>query len=465
MLWLVVLWTACGDSSAAGDSAESAETGSTGQEATTSADSPTSVDPDAGTSVLPDDTTSSGSSSSASSSSASSSSDGTSSTSDTSSTSETEDSTTGPAPVGCDIDLGNDMTLEQMGDTAMSGNDVPAPTALECSNHLGWDGNDIVYAWEAPVAGWYEFTVLTQFDNLVLALYDGCDSETLLECARNNVYDDGSRAAVELAAGQQVAILVDDLHANNPEAFTLVVQPLPSCDAPIDLASELVVDLPGTVAGALDEVAPSCQPDPTAEDVVYSWAAPEDGVYTASITDPAFEGAIAVFRGLCNDPEAEVGCERSTGGTAALSFPALQGEVLSLVVDAAVGSGTDFLLDIALTGATAGDCCSTHAGGACEDFAAAACTCDITDECCDESIGWIEGCVGIAGGQCGACPPVDPGDCCDEHPTATCSEVFVMNCVCEVDPSLSCCAGSFFEGSWDAWCIQLAENYCNVECP
>ncbi len=122
------------------------------------------------------------------------------------------------------------------------------------------------------------------------------------------------------------------------------------------------------------------------------------------------------------------------------------------------------------TPAPGGDCCSVHAGPACDLAACAECVCVELDEatCCqDGAQGWDEICVALAVSeectamcQCSpAATPTPGGDCCSVHGGSNCDDTVCAACVCAEDDL--CCSAV-----WDATCVTIARNTdeCAASC-
>ena len=448
------------------------DTGSTGSPTTTGLPSTSSS---ASTSASTGSTEATSSSSESSSSSDSSSSEGSSSSESSSSsgdaTSSSSDSSSGDPsssstgePAAC-IDLGNALPVSIEGDTTGEDDDVPV-TGTACTI-TEWSAEDVTYTWTAPAAGWYRFIATPEFSNTpAITLLDACEG-TPLQCELGNYEDYGSWVAAELAAGQTIAIAVDARLSFLAGPFELEIEAMPECSAAIDLGSEVVVDLVGDTSGAGDESWIGCgyanvESD---EDVTYTWTAPQTGLYRATIRGEGLSGGIGVFRGECNNPGDQVACAITTGldEFATTAFPAAADEELWIVADTFINSDTTtYEIDIEFVDALQGDCCTENATAGCSDLGVASCVCEIVPECCTAEAGWLAICAGIAGDVCGACEPVDPGNCCDAHGGLSCDEPFVAECACQA--YYGCCDDPFWGEPWGDWCIQNADAYCNIEC-
>jgi hypothetical protein len=375
---------------------------------------------------------------------------------------------TGGVPGPCE-DLGNAVPLEVLGTTATA---MDNATVVGVRCQLAWgDANDATYVWSAPAAGWYTFTAASPMSQSVvpLSLFDGCGGEPL-QCEYANGPDFNATLAAELEADQTVMIAVDSTYPGNEAPFTLRIDHLTPCGAPIDLGSELVTALPGDIRGQGDEVWGGCgySTAMSIADVTYTWTAPDTGIYSVSATATGFAGTVTVYRGHCGNPSDEAACNFTTGedGGVHVGFPAQAGEQLVFVVDGWAGTmSTAYELDIVAVTPLVGDCCVANGTTGCEDFDVVACTCQVSADCCDPAIGWPEACAGIAGGLCGGCPPQPPGDCCDAHDSYGCSNEFVSACACQITGGSCCGPEVFFAETWDDWCILNAEWYCNLDCP
>ena len=106
---------------------------------------------------------------------------------------------------------------------------------------------------------------------------------------------------------------------------------------------------------------------------------------------------------------------------------------------------------------TAGDCCTPHAGPACNDLSCCESVCAIDSFCCESQ--WDIACAILAGEECPECQSklfcgsATAGDCFTTHPTPYCDNFGCCSFVCTIDPS--CCSVD-----WDTTCVDLASAFC-----
>jgi hypothetical protein len=104
------------------------------------------------------------------------------------------------------------------------------------------------------------------------------------------------------------------------------------------------------------------------------------------------------------------------------------------------------------------DCCTPHPSASCDDATVAECVCNGGDEhCCEEA--WDElcveevqtfGCGVCAGEDDGGVDPLAPSDCCVAANVPSCGDPDVTECVCEYDAY--CC-----QIAWDGVCVDAVD--------
>jgi hypothetical protein len=149
--------------------------------------------------------------------------DGTSSSDgDASSSSTDDDPSLPPSPGLCEVPIGHAVPMSLHAQTAEVGDDLATPPACGTDRH----GEEVSFAWTAPAAGSYRLTSYADGHTLLLAVWSDCAATTLLGCARA----EGEAVAqidVELSAGDQVAIVVDDAEPGGSTEYALTIGPVP----------------------------------------------------------------------------------------------------------------------------------------------------------------------------------------------------------------------------------------------
>lgn len=102
-----------------------------------------------------------------------------------------------------------------------------------------------------------------------------------------------------------------------------------------------------------------------------------------------------------------------------------------------------------------GPCCENNGTPGCDDDTCEAAVCALDDWCCSAS--WDGVCAGMAATECGALCAGESLSCCDAHAMAGCDDEACETTVCAADPF--CCSSS-----WDALCVQMAEDSCGETC-
>lgn len=356
----------------------------------------------------------------------------------------------------CDDDLGNTVPQTVMGTTVGQGDD----SQPSCSGGTG--GEEFVYSWTAPAAGTYQFDTLGSAADTVVYVYDACMDGMEIGCHDDVAFPATPQSIVTLTleADQTVAIAVDSYDSTLGGDYELHISAV-ACDTPTDLGTMLPVSESDSTMGAGDNVTPSCVTEVGGEDVVYTWTAPSEGLYTFDTAGSSFPAVLALYEGACGNFADERVClndgmmnEYSTLLSADQSF--------SIVVDGATAADAgNFDLNIAQV-PLAGDCCATDGTPGCEDFTITSCVCDLFPSCCSD--GWDESCVGLAATQCEAgCAAIPGGSCCMEQAGTGCDTPAIQDCLCPIDP-FCCGQDPDMMGTWDATCVMEATDVCNADC-
>jgi hypothetical protein len=378
---------------------------------------------------------------------------------------ETDTTTDTGGMLTCE-DIGNTVPVAQDGNNDGSGNDI-VPSCL--TGNGDGAGEDVGYTWTAPADGTYRFDTLGSPLDTVLVLLDTCDSGgTELACNDDSAGTFQSLVTLPMTAGQTIAIVVDGWDAASVDDFTLNID-LVSCDPPIDLGNNEPIDQDGDNTGAGDDVSASCG-GTGGEDVVYTWQAPDAGIYSISASSLVLAPVVSAYSGTCGDPGAEIGCA-ADNNLAAFNVVVAQDQQISIVVDGATAEdvGT-YALAITQTGVLSGDCCAADDSAGCEDATISQCTCgvDISGfagptpidpaDCCTGD--WTAECAAVADAACdaGCDAGVDGGACCvGDSGVGGCDVPEVQDCVCAFDSY--CC-----DTEWDAECVAKGQLFCSAQC-
>ncbi len=392
----------------------------------------------------------------------------------------TESDTVDPAMTGGDTDATTDtggmLTCEDIGNTvpvAQDGNNGGAGDDIVPSCLIGngdGAGEDVGYTWTAPADGTYRFDTLGSPLDTVIVILDTCDSGGTELACNDDVSGDVFQSVVTLpmTAGQTVAVVVDGWNAAAVDDFTLNINQL-SCDPPIDLGNNEPVNQDGDNTGAGDDVAASCG-GIGGEDVVYTWQAPDAGIYSISASSLVLAPVVSAYSGTCGDPGSELGCA-TDNNLAAFNVVVAADQQISIVVDGVTADDIGaYELAITQTGMLSGDCCAADDSAGCEDATISQCTCafDASDlgpdvplapaDCCSGP--WTAACASIAASQCGAdaCTLTDGGSCCvGDSGAPGCDVPEVQDCVCDFDAF--CC-----DDNWDAVCVAKGQLFCSAQC-
>jgi hypothetical protein len=360
-------------------------------------------------------------------------------------------------------DLGNTLPLAEAGNNSGAGDEVLG----SCTSGGGDNaGLDVGYTWTAPADGVYRFDTIGSPLDTVLMLLEDCEGGAEVAC--NDDVGPGvlqSSVTYTMTMGQTVAIVVDGWSSASVDDFTLNIEQV-ACEAPTDLGNELPVEQDDDNMGAGDDISASCG-GIGGEDVIYTWTAPEDAIYSIYAVSLQMSPVVSAYSGTCGDPSGELGCGAGNG-LAAFNTVVAADQEITIVVDGAnadeVGA---YELNIEQTGTLSGDCCAADDSAGCESAVTTSCVCgaDIgqlealfdPSECCSGD--WTEACAGLAQSQCGAgCTLVDGGSCCDgDSGEPGCDVAAVEDCACALDDY--CC-----NTEWDPVCVEMAQLFCFAEC-
>lgn len=373
--------------------------------------------------------------------------------------SESESETDTGGMLTCE-DLGNTLPIAQDGNNAGSGNDVVGSCLIGMGDGAGLD---VGYTWTAPEDGIYRFDTFGSALDTVLILLEDCEGGAEVACS-----DDASGETLQssliysMTMGQTIAIAVDGWSSGDIDDFVLNINQI-GCEPPIDLGNNLPVEQDDDNIGAGDDISASCGGS-GGEDVIYTWTAPEDAIYSIYAVSLQMAPVVSAYSGTCGDPDTELGCAAGNG-LAAINAVVSADQEITIVVDGADADAVGtFELNIEQAGTLSGDCCAADDSAGCESAATTQCVCGadigmfgaLVDCCGDE---WTDACAGLASSQCDAgCTTVDGGGCCDgETGEPGCDVMEVQECVCDLDAY--CC-----DTEWDPVCAEMAGLFCFAEC-
>lgn len=363
-------------------------------------------------------------------------------------------------------DIGNTVPHTEDGDNTGSGDDIVGSCLIGGGDGAG---EDVAFTWTAPADGIYRFDTDGSALDTVLILLDACDSGAN-ELACNDDFGGELQSATTLAMTQDqtIAIVVDGWSSADLNTFSLHITEV-GCDDPEDLGNNLPVEQDDDNTGAGDDIAATCG-GAGGEDVVYTWTAPDDGIYSIYAVSLQMAPVISAYAGTCGSPGDELGCATGNGFAAFNTVVAADQEISIVVDGAGPGESGTYELNIEQAGVLAGDCCVADDSPGCEDAAVTQCTCAVDlaglpepypvfpADCCSGE--WTEACASLAATQCGAnaCALTPGGSCCDgDSGNAGCDVDTVQNCVCDFDAF--CC-----DNEWDAVCVSKAQLFCFAEC-
>ncbi|WP_437677560.1 MXAN_6577-like cysteine-rich protein [Sorangium sp. So ce131] len=241
---------------------------------------------------------------------------------------------TAPGTCSTAIDLGRTVPQTATGSTTGALN--RHATTCGYSNT-----SEIVYTFTAPEDGRYLFdTFGSAFDTILQLRQDGCAGVSL-GCS-DNAGNPQSAVNVPLVADQVVAVIVDG-SSSQAGNYTLNVSRFDgsgTCEAPIDLGSELPLTRTGSTATQPNSTSPPCVGSSTAPDVVFSYTAPADGTYVIDTVGSNFDTVLTAREDGDGCTGASLGCSDDVSGIGRASRVTLTltaGQVIVIAVD---GFGT-----------------------------------------------------------------------------------------------------------------------------
>ncbi|WP_437970023.1 MXAN_6577-like cysteine-rich protein [Sorangium sp. So ce260] len=186
------------------------------------------------------------------------------------------------------VDLGS--TVPQ----AVTGNNEDLPNVFStCFSFMS--GGEATYGFTAPHDGVYVFDATESSFPAFLEVRRGRCRGEVLTCVDGSFQP--ARAAVPLAAGDSVVIVLDSHGETGDYALEVTEVPCPL----IDLGSTAPQTVTGTTAGLSDALAPACGYF-GAPEATYLFTAPADAVYTFDTLGSTFDTLLEVREGSCAGP-------------------------------------------------------------------------------------------------------------------------------------------------------------------
>lgn len=183
-------------------------------------------------------------------------------------------------------DLGDTVPQSVAGDTSA----LFAGTAGTCG---GTGGREAGYLFTAPAAGTYSFDTFGSAFASVLYVRDGGCEGAELAC-------DAEGILVDMALGQQVAIVVDSTFASG--AYELHINGLGGACPDQDLGNGIPQTIAGNTSGGDNSESGSCGGAFSPDDL-YLFTAPQDGLYQFDTIGSALDTVLYVQDGGCGGPE------------------------------------------------------------------------------------------------------------------------------------------------------------------
>lgn len=234
-----------------------------------------------------------------------------------------------------DVDLGSDLPVSVMGNTADGDN-------TEDSTCGGTVTNDDLYLFTTTEAGLYRIqTIGSEADTIIFLLDGGCGGT---EIACNDDATEGTTDSFllqPLEAGQTVLVGVD---GNDEGAYQLDIEFL-ACPAE-DLGNTVPQSVDGTTVGYPDILsATNCMSDGDAPDYTFEFTAPDTASYTFDLGGSDYDTYLYVQDMACNG--LELACNDDfIGLQSQVSVNLVQDQTVVIVVSGYSGNSGNFVLNI-----------------------------------------------------------------------------------------------------------------------
>lgn len=239
-----------------------------------------------------------------------------------------------------EIDLGSTVPQTVTGTTA-------GAVDIMSSTCGGAGASEVTYAFTAPSLGTYIFDTFGSTFNTVLYARDVDCSGAVLKCNGDAGGGVQSRLTMDLDEGQTVLLVIDGSSASASGEFTLTAQRYDgggTCSTPIDLGSTVPQVVTGSTAEQPESVTPACGAS-NAPDMVYSFTAPDDGLYVFNTFGSSFDTILQVYDERCSGTS--LGCNDDAGGPQSRVFVELvAGQTVFLVVDGRSTNRGDYVLQV-----------------------------------------------------------------------------------------------------------------------
>lgn len=218
-------------------------------------------------------------------------------------------------------------------------------TEIECVDGLDNDGDKLVDCDDIDCAA--DPACIPEPVETLCADGIDDDSDGLTDCDDSDCDFDLACAATIVETACEDGIDDDEDGLTDCEdddcAEELACAPRETCGE-TDLGSSVGLELAsGTTIGAIDDFTASCRTS-AAEDVSYTWTAPDDGTYTFSTAGSSYDTIITLWGDECSLEEA---CnDDSVGTTSATSYDMLAGDTVVIVVDGYSTRSGDYVLSV-----------------------------------------------------------------------------------------------------------------------
>ena len=213
------------------------------------------------------------------------------------------------------------------------------------SGTCGGDGYETTFAWSAPVDGWYGFDTMNTYEDTVLYVLDGDCEGSELAC-NDDAGNSRSSLAVELTAGQDVAVVVDAYDPGDAITVILSAYPFDTTCPHGDL---------GDAAGSWEDAIPETDTvwadgacPPAVGGSMVTWTAPSAGTWTFDTYGSSFDTVLYLLDDCAGDAT-NLACNDDAGGGYQSEVSALLGageEVVVVVGAFDARYGGDYVLNI-----------------------------------------------------------------------------------------------------------------------
>ena len=228
----------------------------------------------------------------------------------------------------------HECPAEDLGNTApqTSGGTTTGLPNVYDSTCAGGGGPEIGLSFTAPVDGTYVIDTNGSGFDTVLSVLDGATcAGAQLACDDDGGNGTQSQIVIDLAAGQEVVLMVDGYGATSAGNYTVNIGVIAGTCPDLDLGSTVPQTVNGDTSTGDNSGGATCG-GLAGNDEAWTFTAPNDGVFVFDTIGSVTDTILYVLDGDCNG--ASLGCNDDATGTAsAVTVPLTAGQEVVVVVD------------------------------------------------------------------------------------------------------------------------------------